>query len=185
LNWIVFVITTYVLLALQSGLAPAWAVGGATPNLLLILAVFIGISAGRAVVMWAVLILGLLLDLQPGPLSGQGVILGPHAVGYLVGGYAVLQLRNLLFRESVVTIIVMVFAVGGFAALVETLIYALRGLPWLANQPLHDWSTIDQLWRRLQELLYTAVAAVPLGLLLQSTRKLWGFASRLKNERVF
>ncbi|MEM6854133.1 MAG: hypothetical protein AAF593_06970 [Planctomycetota bacterium] len=184
MNWIVFSITAYVFFALQAGLEPAWAVGDATPNLLLILAVFVGVSARKPAVPWAMLVVGVLLDLIPGPLKDQGVILGPHAVGYLVGGYAVLQLRNLLFRESTVTIVLMVFAVGGFAALVETLIYALRGLPWLANQGL-GWSTTEQLWRRLQELIYTAALAVPIGLLLQSTRKIWGFTGRAKSERVF
>lgn len=184
MNWIVFAITAYVFFALQVGLAPAWIVGGATPNLMLILAVFVGVSARKAAVPWALLIVGLLLDSQPGPLRDQGIILGPQAVGYLVGAYVVLQLRNLLFRESVVTIVLMVFAVGGFAALVETLIYALRGLPWLANAAL-GWSTTEQLWRRLQEILYTAAVAVPVGLLLQSTRRWWGFTNRAKNERVF
>lgn len=184
MNWIVLSITAYVFFSLQAGLTPVWTVGDATPNLLLILAVFVGVSARKSAVPWAMLIVGVLLDTLPGPLKDQGVILGPHAVGYLVGAYAVLQLRNLLFRESTVTIVLMVFAVGGFAALVETLIYALRGLPWLAGQGL-GWGTTEQLWRRLQELIYTAALAVPVGLLLQSTRKLWGFTGRSKNERVF
>lgn len=170
---------------MQLGLTPAWIVGGATPNLLLILAVFVGVSARKSAVPWAMLILGLLLDSQHGPLAdGNLILLGPHAVGYLVGAYVVLQLRNLLFRESVITIVLMVFAVGGFAALVETLIYAVRGLPWFAHDPL-GWSTTQQLWRRLQEILYTAAVAIPVGLLLQSTRRFWGFTGRGKNQRVF
>ncbi|MEM8736923.1 MAG: rod shape-determining protein MreD [Planctomycetota bacterium] len=185
MNWITFGITTYVCFALQSALGPAWSVGsGVSPNLLLILAVFVGVSARRAVVPWAMLTLGVLLDLLPGPLVGPGVIVGPQALGYLAGAYAVLQLRNLVFRESVFTLVVMVFAVGGFAALVETLVYALRGLPWLADQPL-GWSTTEQLWRRLQELLYTAVVALPLGFLLGASRRLWGFSSRPQGDRIF
>jgi rod shape-determining protein MreD len=183
-NKLVFAITTYIFLALQNGLTPLWTVRQTTPNLLLILAVFIGVSAGRTTVMGSMLILGLLLDLQPGPLRDSGIIVGPHAVGFLVGGYAVLQLRNLLFRESVITIVLLVLAVGGFAALVETVLYVLRGLPWLAGDPL-DWSPLQQLWRALRELIYTAIVAVPVGLLLQSTRRLWNFAGRAKNERMF
>lgn len=186
MNWFVFALTAYLFVAIQSGLTPIWTVAGTTPNLLLILAVFVGVSAGRTTVMWALLIIGLLLDLLPGPLSEQGVILGPHAVGYLVGAYAVLQLRNLMFRDSLPTIALMVFAVGGFAALMETVLYAFRGLPWLAGEPLGaDWGATRQLWRRVEELIYTAVLAVPLGLALRSTKKFWGFASRPRNERVF
>ncbi|MEM1107066.1 MAG: hypothetical protein AAGH99_00050 [Planctomycetota bacterium] len=184
MNWAAFCITAYVFFALQSGLSDAWAVSDATPNLLLILAVFVGVSARKPAVPWAMLIIGVLLDLLPGPLENQGTILGPQAVGYLVGAYAVLQLRHLLFRESTVTIVLLVFAVGGFAALVETLIYALRGLPWLAGEGL-GWGATEQLWRRLQELIYTAALAVPVGWLLQLSRKLWGFTGRSKNERVF
>ncbi len=183
MNWIVFTITAYVLFALQAGLAPAWAFGNATPNLLLILAVFVGVSAARHATPWALLILGVLLDLQPGPLAEHGVILGPHALGYLVGAYAVLQLRNLLFRESLLTIVIMVFAVGGFAALIEAVVYALRGLPWMFAEPL-PWSAGELLWRRFQQLLYTAVVAIPLGALLQLTRRAWGF-NRGRKERVF
>ncbi|MEM9882335.1 MAG: hypothetical protein AAF800_05415 [Planctomycetota bacterium] len=184
MNWLPFAITAYVFYALQASLGPAWSVGGATPNLLLILAVFVGVSATRAVVPWALLVVGVLLDTLPGPLRDQGVIVGPQAVGFLVGAYAVLQLRNLLFRESVLTVVLLVLAVGGFAALVETLLITLRGVPWLADQPA-GWGAIDQLGKRLPELLYTAAAAVPVGLLLGVTRPLWGFAKKAKAERVF
>jgi rod shape-determining protein MreD len=183
-NRLAFAITAYLFLALHNGLAPLWTVRDTTPNLLLILAVFVGVSAPRAATLGSALILGVLLDLQPGPLRGSGVILGPHALGYLVGGYAVLQLRHLLFRESIITIVLMVLAMGGFAALVESVLYAFRGLPWLANDPLNGSAT-QQLGRRLLEVLYTAVAAIPVGLLLQSTRKWWGFQGRAKGEKVF
>ena len=187
MNWLSFGIAAYLFVSLQSGLTPIWTVAGTTPNLLLILAVFVGVSAGRTTVMWAFLVIGVLLDLLPGPFSDQDLVLvGPHAVGYLVGAYAVLQLRNLLFKDSVPTIVLLVFAVGGFAALVETVLYAFRGLPWLAHQPLaDDWGATRLLVRRLEELVYTAVLAVPLGIVLRSTRKVWGFASRPRNERVF
>ena len=186
MNWLVFAGFAYVSVALQSGLTPVWTVAGTTPNLLLILAVFVGVSAGRTTVLWACLVLGLLLDLLPAPLSGQGVVLGPQAVGYLVGGYAVLQLRGMMFRDSVPSIVLMVLVAGGFAALVECLIYAFRGLPWLAGEPVAaDWTATRQLWRRCEELIYTAVLSVPVGLVLRSTRKVWGFNARPRNERVF
>ena len=185
MNRLVFAAAAYLLLALQRGLEPAWSLGGVTPNLLLILGVFIGVSANRSTVLIAMLILGLLLDLQPGPTRGSdAIILGPHAVGLLIGGYALLQLRGMLFRESVVTIVVMVLVVGGFTALVEAVVYTFRGLPWLANDPL-AWSLTQQLWDQSREIGYTALAAIPLGLLLQATRRWWGFTGRGKHERVF
>lgn len=177
MNWLVFGITAYMFLAAQIGLHPLIVFNDVTPNLLLILAVFVGLSASSRVTLAALMLLGLLLDLQPGPLSRGGVIVGPNALGYLVGGYAILQLRNLVFRDSVATIVLMVFAVGGFAALVEVMLYSFRGLPWPANEAI-SWSAMEQLSHRFYALLYTAIVAIPMGLILQRTRKLWGFADR-------
>ncbi|MEO1237551.1 MAG: hypothetical protein AAFX76_12255 [Planctomycetota bacterium] len=185
MNWVVFGVTAYVFFAVQSGFAVGWSVGaGVTPNLLLVLAVFVGMSARRSAVPWSLLVVGVLLDLLPGPVREQGTLVGPQAVGYLAASFVVLQLRNLLFRESVLTMVVLVFAVGGFAALVESVLYAFRGLPWLAGEPL-AWGAMEQLWRRLQELVYTAAVAVPVGLLLGATRRVWGFSGRPRGERVF
>ncbi len=184
MNRLVFAVAAYIFLALQLGLAPAWTVGAVTPNLLLILAAFVGVSASRTTALVALLILGLLLDLQPGPLRDSGVILGPHALGYLIGGYAVLQLRGMLFRESIITIVVMVAVIGSFSALVETVIYTFRGLPWLANDPL-SWRVSCQLAYECREIFYTALVAVPVGVMLLTSRRWWGFAGRGKNERVF
>lgn len=184
MNWVLFAITTYLLLAIQGGFAEAWVLGQATPNLLLVFAVFIGLSARPAVVAWSLLLLGVLLDLQPGPLAGRAIVLGPHALGFLVGAYAILQLRNLLFRESVFTMVLMTLAVGSFAALVEVLLYALRGMPMLGNDPT-GWRATEQLGYRLFEVLYSAAAAIPLGWLLNRTRRWWGFTARKRQERIF
>ena len=174
MNWIAFAITTYVLLALQTAFSGVVAVGGATPNLLLVLAVFVGTSARPGVVLWSLVVLGVLLDLQPGPLTGAGVLVGPHALGMLVGAFALLQMRGLLFRESVLTLVLLTLAVGGFAALVEVAVYSLRGLWFLAGEPA-PWRATEHLGRRLLDAVYSAVVAVPLGLALNQTRPWWGF----------
>ena len=184
MNRLVFLLAVYVLLAVQSGLAPLWSFGSGGPNLLLILAAFVGTSAARTTVLFSLLLLGLLLDLQPGPTRASGVILGPHAVGLLIGGYAVLQLRSLMFRESTVTIVIMTLVLGSLNAAIETLLYTLRGLPWLAGDPLPNGS-LAQLGHELRQVGYTAVVAVPLGLLLQATRRLWNFSATSKKERIF
>ncbi len=174
MNWLVFAITAYVLLAVQTAFSGAVEVGEASPNLLLVLAVFVGTSARPGVVVWALLGLGVLLDLQPGPLGGAGVLVGPHALGMLAGAYVLLQLRGLLFRDSVVTLVVLTLAVGGFDALVEVGVYALRGLWFLAGEAV-PWGATEQLGRRLLDVVYSAVVAVPLGLVLKQTRGWWGF----------
>jgi rod shape-determining protein MreD len=182
MNWLVFAIVTYLLLAVQTGLSAVLSFRGLTPNLLLILAVFVGLSARPSVVLWSSLILGLLLDLQPGPAMGGAAILGPHALGLLFGGWAVLQLRGLLFRESVITLVLLTLAVGVFASLVEVAIYALRGLGFLAGQPV-EWRATSHLGRRMLEACYAAGLAIPLGLLLNQTRRWWRFAPVQRADR--
>lgn len=184
MNWLAFTAAAYIAYALQGGLAPLWTLGGVTPNLLLVLMIFVGLQAPRPVTLVAALLLGLLMDLRPSPLPGGAALIGPHALGFLVGGYATLQLRSLLFRGSVISLVVMTLLVGGFTALTEVLLYSLRGLPLLAGEPM-PWRPLTQLLIRGQGLLYTAAVAVPAGLLLNATRKYWGFTSRTRGEKIF
>ncbi len=184
MNWLVFTLAAYLVYALQGGLAPLWTVGGITPNLLLVLMIFVGLHTPRPVALIAALILGLLMDLRPGPLPEGGVLVGPHTLGFLIGGYATLQLRNLLFRGSVITLVLMTLLVGIFTTLTEVLLYSLRGLPMLADEPT-PWRALPQLLVRGQGLLYTAALALPVGLLLNLTQKRWGFTARTRGEKIF
>ncbi len=186
MNWLIFSLTAYLVLALEKGFRALWGIPdetGVTPSLTLILMVFIGLSAAPMSVAWAALILGVLVDLQP--TTGAIAILGPAAIGYLVGAYAVVQLRNLLFRESILTLAIMVFAVGLFVNLTEVAIYSFRGLSFLAADPMPEWSAFDELARRFVALLYSAVVALPMGWLLFKLQPLWGFGPAARAERVY
>ncbi|MFA9478716.1 hypothetical protein ACERK3_10445 [Phycisphaerales bacterium AB-hyl4] len=184
MNWLIFIIAAYVLLALESGLRLLLQVWGVSPSLLLVLAVYVGLMAPSAVVPWAFLILGLLTDLQPGPVR-DGTVIGPAALGYLAGAYVVLQLRGMVFRESVLALAVLVLVVGIFVQLVYVALLTARGMGMLTAEPIVGWSTPDQLAHRFVMLLYTAVAAVPLGFVLFRTAGAWGFANRARTERHF
>lgn len=177
MNWLTFTITTYLLLCAEIGLREALRIGGGEvyPVFLLVLMVFIGLTAAPMTVAWAALILGLLTDLQP--TTGAMALPGPAAVGFLVGAYAVVQLRNLLFRESVLTLAIMVFVVGLFVNLAEVAIYSFRGLSFLANEPIPGWSAPGELVTRFLRLLYTAVFALPVGWLLFKSHAWWRFRS--------
>lgn len=184
MNWLVFALAAYVMLALETGLRTLLGVSGlagAYPSFVLILAVYIGLVAPSHVVPWAMLALGLLVDLQAGPVP-EAAIIGPAALGYLFGAYVVLQLRVLVFRESVITLAALVFATGIFVQLVIVGLYTMRGLPWLTAQPVEGWSAADQLVHRFFVLLYTAIAAVPIGALLLRTTPLWGLPNRGRGE---
>jgi len=147
MNWIVFALAAYVMLALEVGLRTLLGIpgpDGVSPSFVLVLAVYIGMMAPAHVVPWAMLILGVLVDLRPGA-APDVTIVGPMALGYLVGAYVVLQLRGLVFRESVLALSALVFAGGLFVQLVAVGLLTMRGLPWPTGQPIEGWNAPDQL----------------------------------------
>lgn len=179
MNWLTFSILAYVGYALQVVLAPLWAINDLyQPMLLLILLVFIALQAPGMTVAWSAIVLGLLVDILAiqQPVTG---VLGPWALGFLAAGYALVQLRNLLFRDSMFTIAIMTFVAGIFALLVATTLHTLRqNVGLLGNDPVVGFSAADQLVRGFLTLLYTAAVAVPAGYLLLKMRTLWGFSQR-------
>ena len=187
MNWILFTILTYLFLLMQQGLTTLLGVPdaqGVSPDFLLIFAVFVGIQAPSRKVAWAMLAIGICANLLPGPVAG-GPILGPEALGYLAGAFAVLQLRTLVFRESVISLAIMVFVVGIFIQLVTVALYTGRGLPILLGQPVPHWNASNELFHRFWMLLYSAIAAIPVGLvLLKLAPALFALPGK-RGERVF
>jgi hypothetical protein len=187
MNWLVFTITAYIFLLFQVGLTSLMGIpdaSGVLPNFLLILAVYIGLLAPANTVAWGMLSLGILSNLLAGPIAA-GPILGPEALGYLAGAFAVLQLRTLVFRESVVSLVILVFVVGIFIELVTVALYTGRGLPFFLADPVPAWSATDQLFDRFLGLIYSAVTAIPLGLVLIRLRRSFNFTAGPRGERVY
>ncbi len=190
MNWLVFAILAYLCLLLQVGLTSLLGIPdaqGVSPDFLLILAVYIGLLAPTKTVAWGMLTLGILANLLhiiTGPTS-SGPILGPEALGYLAGAFAVLQLRTLVFRESVLSLVIMVFVVGIFIQLVTVALYTGRGLPFLLGQPVPNWNAPDELVHRFLVLLYSAAVAIPLGFVLIRLKPAFNFTAGPRGERVF
>lgn len=177
MNWLTFAILTYLAYALEIVLAPIWPMQGHAPLVLLVLLVFVGLQASAMSVAWAAIVLGLLADLLPIQQSQVGVI-GPWAIGFLAAGYALVQLRNLLFRDSMFTIGIMTLVAGVFALLVAVTLQAFRGIPMLGNEPVVGFKAAEQLYSGFFTLLNTAVFAIPMGYALLRTRPMWGFGGR-------
>ena len=176
MNWLTFAILTYFGFALQLVLAPVWPVQGHEPMVLLILLVFVGLQAPPMAVAWSAIVLGLLADiLQQQHETG---LIGPWAIGFLAAGYAMIQLRNLLFRDSMFTIGIMTLVAGIFALLVATTLQAFRGIPLFGNEAIATFKASDELYLGFFTLLNTAVFAIPLGYALLRSRALWGFSGR-------
>ena len=176
MNWLIFSIMAYLGYALQILLGPRWPMQGHEPAVLLILLVFIGLQAPAIAVAWSAIVLGLLTDML---LQQHEVgLVGPWAIGFLAAGYAMVQLRNLLFRDSMFTIGIMTLIAGVFALLVATTLQAFRGIPMLGNEPVTGFKAAEQLYKGFFTLLNTAVFAIPLGYALLRSRPLWGFSGR-------
>jgi rod shape-determining protein MreD len=187
MNWLVFTLSAYVFLLLQAGLKPLLGIPdaqGVSPNFLLILAVYVGLMAPARTVAWGMLALGVIANLLPGPVPA-GPILGPEALGYLAGAFAVLQLRTLVFRESVVSLSIMVFVVGIFIQLVTVALYTARGLPFLLGDPVSAWSASDELVHRFLELIYSAAVAVPVGAVLIRLAGAFNFIPGQRTQRSY
>jgi rod shape-determining protein MreD len=179
MRWLIFIIFAFAALVLELGLRNLLKLelaGDASPGFVLILAVFIATWAPPRVALWSGLILGLLLDLTTPFMHEDGayMLMGPAALGYLLGSYAVVQLRGLMYRDSPFALAALVFLGGIFVHLMIVAVLTVRGLPFLAY-PIPGWDAPSQLYHRFWELLYSAIVAVPIGFVLLRTLPLWAF----------
>lgn len=172
----------YLAASLDAGLSHALRLPDATgvaPSFMLILAVFIALSAPGMTVAWTCLLIGLIVDLiSPLPAPDRVsdiVIVGPAAVGFFLGGYITTQLRGVVFRDSPLTLAVMVIVAGIFVNLAMVALLRMRGLPLPLDQPLPNWRATDELVRAFFQLLYSAVVAVPVGFVLFRIEAVFGF----------
>lgn len=117
-----FLAFAWAALGLELGLRDALALGpgGAAPSFLLALAGFIALWAPPTTLALSCLFLGALADLirlYPLKAGHDVVILGPHALGFLLAGITILNFRALLFRKNPFSVAV-VFTIGGAVAAV-------------------------------------------------------------------
>lgn len=188
MRWLVFAISAFVMLVFELGLAALLNIKGVTPSFLLILNVFIALSAPRKDAIWSALILGLLVDLidssKVGIEPGDFALIGPASLGYLTGVLVTLELRGLIFRDSPIVLAIMVVAAGTFVHLVIVAAITVRGLSWVPADAIPGWNVAEQLTRRFFTLLYSAVIAMPLGMILVRLDPLWNFDHRAGRGRA-
>ena len=146
-------------------------------------AVFIALSAPRAAALWACVSLGLLLDLAYPVTAGDNRVLhliGPYALGYLAGGWVIVQWRTMVFRRRALTVGVMSVVFVLIAQIIVVCLYAVRSRDWYPGEVIH-WSETSgwvELGRRTVAALYTGIFAIPAGWLLIKAMPLWGFEGK-------
>lgn len=183
MRWVVFAVAAVVGVVFDTGLSEVLRIeklGNVRPSLCAVIAVFVALSAPRTAALWACLVLGVLLDLaQPLTVAGNRVVylIGPCALGYLLGGWLVISWRSMVFRRRPLTIGAMTLLLLLAAQVVAVTVYLVRAQAWYPGQAIvwTDTSTLSELGRRLLAAVYSGLVAIPFGWLLVQTLGLWGF----------
>ncbi|MEO1129086.1 MAG: rod shape-determining protein MreD [Planctomycetota bacterium] len=176
MRWTVFTIAAWITLGLEWGLRDALQLGDVriAPSFVFVLVVFISLWARQTAAMGACLILGAVVDLLGQLPTSDGtdvVVLGPHALGYLLAGYTVLTLRALMFRRNIISLAFLVLLTG---VLAQILVTFLLGVRTVYDNVLFDQPLVE-LGQRLGSALYSAVLAIPFGAALNVIRPIFGF----------
>lgn len=178
MRWPVFAIAAFIVIALQLSLRDVLmtlrSVGSISPDLVACLATFIAMFAARTSALWACWILGLLMDLAPPAGKMSWHLVGPHALGYVFGGYLVLQLRTMVFRRRAISTGFLTFLFLLASGIVATVLLTIRHWYLPEETPLHG-SPLGELWLRCKIAVYSGLVAIPFGWLLQITIVLWNF----------
>jgi cell shape-determining protein MreD len=179
MRWPVFLVFGFFALALDTrfvGILTLERMGNIAPHIVVTLAVFVCLFASRLSALSACLLLGVMMDLTvPPPGANIVYVIGPYGLGLLFGGYLILQMRTMVFRQRAVTIGALSFAATLAMAIVMIAIYMIRS--WYGENvtyPVAD-SLAWELFRHIGIAIYTGLFAIPLGWLLLATYPLWGF----------
>jgi rod shape-determining protein MreD len=150
-----------------------WGLGQVRPSVAAVVVAYVALLAPRSHVLWAAWLLGLIADLvAPAP---SVVLVGPLALGFVAGAFAVLHARVAVFRRRVLTLAAMtgllLLVAGAVAVVLETVRswYPATPAPWDTHRPLAESA------RALGRAVYSALLALPVGWLLFKTYRWWGF----------
>jgi rod shape-determining protein MreD len=176
MKWPLFTLFAFLVVAVQLSLRNVLtleSLGFITPDLVAVLAVFITLFAHRAAALWACWMLGMAMDLAPQASTTAAHVIGPHALGYVFGGYVVLQLRTMVFRRRALTMGFLTFACVLAASVVAVAIFTVRS--WYAPEIPLQAGPVSEMVRRFGIALYSGLIAIPVGWLLGQSLPIWGF----------
>lgn len=184
MRWTIFAIFAYLALALDLGFASLLqmeiAHGLVAPSFVFILMVYIAANSPPREARISAIILGLLVDLTwPHPLAQQAsaIVIGPAALGFLLGAILTIQLRSLVYRRHPLTMGLLTFIAGCCAYLPIIFLLLLRRLvgQLSGSSQVIEWHAADQLVHFFLVSVYSGLAAVPAGYILDRISPLFGF----------
>lgn len=176
MNPIAFVLAVLVFFAFELGFQDVLQLGPRpiAPSFVLMLAVFIAMWAKPVPALWAGLILGALIDLTwtiPRTDGGVATILGPHAMGYMLMTWLVLNIRGMVIKRNPLTMAFLTL-IGGIVA--QIVVVAMLTIRSLYGDPI-PWDATAELLNRVLSAGYSALVAVPISLPLFALAGLFGF----------
>lgn len=175
--WPVFLAALWLAVGLDLGLRDSVQFGpNSAPSLTLILVAFIAMWAPRLHAIYAAIIAGICLDLLgaqvvPGS-TESATTLGPNALGFALGAFTVLTARAMVERANVLALPALTLIMALLANLVVVFCFAVKGV----YDPAISFSAAPELVSRVASSLYTALAAIPIGLILMLLTRLFGFS---------
>jgi cell shape-determining protein MreD len=178
----VFLIVLLLTLALEMSLKRVFVFNdfaNVAPSFVIVLLVYLALLAPRMQVMWAALLMGVLLDLSD-PLQAPGgeivYLIGPHAIGSVFAAFLIVQMRVVVFRQRLITMIVFVLLAFLAANVIRVLLLGVRG--WFGEALVWGGGSVGgELLRVLLVAVYSCVLAVPIGWLLLKSTPMWAFQS--------
>jgi cell shape-determining protein MreD len=179
-NWITFLVISWVAFGLELGLRDALrlAPGDIAPSFIVPLIVYIALSAPARHVLWAALVLGVMIDLTwliPRTDIGAASVLGPHALGAIVAAQLVLAIRGSVIRRHLLTLVILSIAAASVMAIVVVALMTVRDA---FGDPIR-FSPTSELGSRLLGACYTAGTAAAWALVMQLVDPAFQF----QNER--
>ncbi len=176
MRWLIFAIIAWFCIGLELGFADALQIGNGTaqPSFVMILLAFVALWTTTGHVVAASLICGLVLDLVfvvPLRTGDTIVVLGPHALGCLLGSYTARTMRGLMFRRGALAVGFLAMVATFVSCVVVTACLRIRGF----YEPLDIPSASSSLFAGLIASLITFGVGIPFGWLLGALRKPLGF----------
>lgn len=172
MNWLVFLLLTWLMMGLDIGLPDLLVLGKGTihPRFAIVLLVFVCLHAPPGALMLGAIMIGLLLDIVhkvPEQAGGDLVIIGPYALGCMLAAYAILTVRSVMHRKSPITLATL--------ALLATLLIEVVRLTLLTARSFYDGlaleSAASSLGNSFGVAVYTAVVALLLAPVLGALRR--------------
>lgn len=177
MNWLVFAIAAWLTLGVQWGFAGALRLGSSdiAPYFTIVLVVWVALWAPVGHALAAALVLGVLWDLSGHVTTASGgvtAIVGPQALGCLLGAYLVLTLRGVMLRKNLLTIVMLAALAALLCQLVATVLLTIRGI---TDPAVFAPRPLNELGVRAASALYTGAISAAIGPVLNLIKPIFSF----------